>query len=217
MNQLEMYLNILRKGWLIILATFATAVIIAFLASVMTTATYRTTARFIVSPDRELFSESDLLRRGLDTLDRDSIISTYAEVFDSSRMRNSAREALGLENGSLGDYSVSAVALPNTNVLELAVEGTDPETVASLANAIGEQSIIFLEDLYVLYDITLLDEARIPTNPISPATERNVGVAAILGLFGGLGLAFLYTMYDAQRTADEASQHSVVQPASSAD
>jgi receptor protein-tyrosine kinase len=219
MNQLEVYLNIFRKGWLIILATFVAAVVIAFIASAMTTPVYRTTARFIVSPDPQLFSESDLLRRGLDTLDRDSIVATYAEVFDSSSMRNNAREALSLENSALNGYSVSAVALPNTNVLELVVEGSNPGTVASLANSIGEQSTIFLENLYVLYDVTLLDQARVPTSPISPDTERNVGVAALLGLLGGLGLAFLYTLYDEQKAANsrQSSITDVVTPASSAD
>lgn len=215
MEQVEVVMKILRKGWLIILSTLIAAIVIALIGSAITTPVYRTTARYIVSPDPQLFVESDLLRRGLDTLDRDSIVSTYAEVFDSSRIRNSARTGLGLETGALSGYSVSAVALPNTSVLELAVEGSDPQIVAQLANQIGADSTVFLEDLYLLYDVTLLDEARIPNSPITPNTQRNIAVAAVLGLIAGLGLAYLYVAYDEQKAALASASQPIVGPASS--
>ncbi|MBK9209556.1 MAG: hypothetical protein IPL71_15125 [Anaerolineales bacterium] len=41
------------------------------------------------------------------------------------------------------DYTIDAVVLPESSVLELNVSGTDPQLVADLANAIGYQTILF--------------------------------------------------------------------------
>ncbi len=53
-------------------------------------------------------------------------------------------------------------------------------------------------------NIAVIDAAAVPTRAYKPATLRNVAIAAVIGLFGGLGLAFLLAYLDNTiRTPDE--------------
>lgn len=190
MAQLQFYLRILRQRWWIILLTTVTAVVIALIAAAISPKVFRTTARYIVSPKADLTDQTDLLR-SLDTLDRRSVIATYAEVFASPRIRSEAVQSLEWSPEDAAGYEVSAVIVPETNVIAMMVKGPDAAGVQNLAAAMGERATTFVQGLYFLYDITLLDPARAPTDPISPTPMRDAGVAAVLGLVAGAVLAFL--------------------------
>lgn len=190
MVQFKFYLNILRRGWWIVLLTLVTAVAIALIAASLSPKVFRTTARYVVSPNADLTDQTDLLR-SLDTLDRRSVITTYAEVFASPRIRSEAVQSLNWPPEKIAGYEVSAVIVPDTNVITVSIEGSNAENVQNLAAAIGERATAFGQKLYFLYDITLLDPARVPTNPISPTPVRDAGVAAVLGLVAGAVLAIL--------------------------
>lgn len=187
--QLQVYWLIVRQGWWIILLPTVAAVIIAVSVTAVTPKVFRSTARYIISPTSEI-DPTDLLR-SLDTLDRSSIVATYAEVFGSQHIRSEAIKKLGWSSAEASGYEVSAVNVPDTNVVALSVEGPQADRAQILALTMGELSTEFVQDLYVLYDITLLDPARIPTNPISPNPTRDAGIAAVLGLVAGVALAVL--------------------------
>ncbi|HEX4784352.1 MAG TPA: polysaccharide biosynthesis tyrosine autokinase [Candidatus Sulfotelmatobacter sp.] len=54
-------------------------------------------------------------------------------------------------------------------------------------------------------NIRVVDSARVPLSPVSPDIPRNLGVGLILGLCGGMGLAFLLESLDnTVRTAEQA-------------
>lgn len=189
----------LLKGWWIILLTLLVAVGVAYVASMMTDPVYRSSARFIVSPNPIVNDNANLLR-SLDTLDRTSIINTYAQVFGSNRIYGQAVDALGLDRENLAGYEVTAVGLPESNVLQVSVVGKNPDTVHKLVGQIGSESIAYVQELYFLYDVTLLDPASVPSRPISPNVTRNLSVAAVLGLVLGIGLALLYDIFSHHST-----------------
>ena len=129
MTQIQTYLNIARRGWWIILLTAVAAVVASLIYSSLSPRVYRTTARYIVSPQEIILSNQTDYFRSLDTLDRRSIITTYAEVFGSSRIFGEAAAALGEPADVLENYRVTAVSLPEANVIQVAVEGPDPNQV----------------------------------------------------------------------------------------
>jgi capsular polysaccharide biosynthesis protein len=191
MNEVYAYLKMLKRGWWIVSITALSAFVIALAASWTTTPIYRTSSQYIVSPNNILIEDSDLFR-SLDTLDRRSIITTYAEVFSSKRMFDAAAATALFAGTDLSGYRVTAVVLPETNILEVSIEGSNPEMIAALANAIGQHSVEYIRSLYQIYDISLLDVAEAPTRPISPTPLKDAGVAIVLGLFLGGVLAIGY-------------------------
>ena len=182
--------GLLRKWWVIALVGLF-SVSLALFTSYSTTPVYRTSSRYIVSPGPALLAgdERDLVN-SITALDRRSIIATYAEIMNSEHIFDQAGAILGLSPNDLKDYRLTAVVLPEAHALEIIVEGPDPNTIADLANTTGEQAIIRVHNLYQIYTMSLLDAASVPEKPISPNPTRDAGVALILGLLAGTGLAF---------------------------
>ena len=206
MTQIHTYWQIVKRGWWIILLTAVAAVVASLIYSSLSPRVYRTTARYIVSPQEIILSNQTDYFRSLDTLDRRSIITTYAEVFGSSRIFGEAVAALGEPAETLENYGVTAVSLPEASVIQVAVEGQDPTMVMQLANAIGERSTEYIQGLYFMYAITLLDPPSVPQAPISPTPLRDALVAAILGLAVGAVLAIVYVSFvDKRAIADTES------------
>ena len=83
--ELKLYLRMLQRNWWVVALTALSAVNIALVASYLATPMYRTSAKFLVSPNTALATERDIVN-SLGTLDRRSIISTYAEIISSSRI-----------------------------------------------------------------------------------------------------------------------------------
>ena len=172
----------LQKNWWLMLLTAMAALTVSLALSYAATPQYRAVARFIIIPSSSLTSGADVVR-SLDTLDRRSVVATYAEVMNSSRILESSTKFLGLDiNTVIEDYTILGVDLPDSSVLELSVSGPDPDLAAQLANTIGFQSINFTRSLNLIYDLNFLDNAAPPEIPFSPEPLRDGLVALVLGL-----------------------------------
>jgi diguanylate cyclase (GGDEF)-like protein len=210
--ELKLYFRMLQRSWwIIVIATLAT-VIAALISAYLTKPTYRATTRFIVSPSPSLVTGGSNLLSSLSTLDKRSIITTYAEVLNSQRMYQETINLLQLSNINLADYQYSAVALPDANIIEFTVTGPDRNVVYTLANGIGQHVVEYVHSLYQVYDLTVLDPATLPTAPISPQPVRSAGVALVVGLALGVVLALIRELMRAplenfvqQRNLDDAS------------
>ena len=138
-----------------------------------------------------LASEDRELLRGIEALEKPSIVATYTEIMGSRQIYRLATEALNMSSSERGDYAVKAVVLPSTSALELTVQGPNPELVRQLNNKVGEFSVEQIREFHQIYDIHLLDPATLPKKPYAPTPERDAGISVILGLLIGGGLAIL--------------------------
>ena len=212
--EIKLYLRMLQRSWWIIVLTALIAVCAALMASYLATPMYESTARYIISPNPTYLKNGvDYnLIYSLDTLDKRTIITTYAEVLNSPRIYNDTVQALKLTALDMLGYSYSAVVLPETNIIEFSVQGPDPKLVAALTTSMGQRAVNYVESLYQVYDMTLLDPATVATEPISPQPLRDAGVALVVGLVLGAGLALLnellrtpFHSFLQRRTLDEES------------
>lgn len=186
------YLQMFKRNWWLIALAGLAALSIALAWSYRVQPVYRASAQYLVSPGPTLLGSRDQdLIDGIEALDRRSIVTTYAEVMSSGRIQRETAQVIGLTPDELSNYVVSTVVLPESTVLELAVEGPDPAMVALLANSIGQRAIEVIRELYVIFDVSVLDEALVPGAPIEPNPIRNAGLALVLGLALGTMLAFI--------------------------
>lgn len=188
--ELRYYFQMLQRGWWLILLTALAAVSASLGASYLATPLYRSTARFIISPNASLTAGKDVVD-SLDTLDRRSIVSTYAEVMNSNRIYQEVLTSLQVNASALKDYDYEAVVLPESSVLELSVSGPNPRVAAELANAIGQHTINYTTRLNQVYDVSFLDMATPSGDPYSPQPARDAALALLVGAFGGAALVIL--------------------------
>ena len=187
--EMRFYLRIIKRGWWLILISALVAVNFSLIYSYyLTTPTYETVARFIVSPNIENIESRDLVN-SLEALDKRSIISTYAEVLNSHEVISDTLNTLGIDPVQFSAYSTYVTVLPDANIIRFSVQGPDPRVAAMLANGIGQRAIDFISKLYVIYNIEFLDQALVPVEPIQPKPLQNAGLALLVGIVVGVGLA----------------------------
>lgn len=188
--ELRIYIQMLQRGWWIVLLTALSALSIALAASYIATPIYEARARFIVSPNASLSRGVDVVN-SLEALDKRSIVTTYAEVLNSESIYGQTLAKMQITSEQVKDYARTTVVLPDTSVLELSVQGPDPKAAALLANSIGQQAIAYVRGLNQVYDINVLDPATAPLVPIRPQPLRDASLAFALGVVMGAVLAIV--------------------------
>jgi diguanylate cyclase (GGDEF)-like protein len=186
--ELKLYMQMLRRGWWIVALTMLAALNLTLILDYFATPRYIANTRFIVSPNPNVINETDVVN-SLEALDKRSIVVTYSEILNSRRVYQEALSELNLLILDMDDYLVATVVLPDANVLELTVTGTDPQLVAVLANTIGQLAINNISRLYRAYDISVLDPAIPPILPVSPVPLRDASLALVLSMVVGVALA----------------------------
>lgn len=189
--EINLYLRMLQRGWGIIAVVVLAAINLSFLVSYLTPPVYETSSRFVVSPNADVYSNAWDIVNSLDTLDRRSIINTYKELLVSPSVYSQGLKDQNINTTFLEkEYGATVVVVPDTNILKLTVQGPDPETVVAIANAIGVEALNYINQLYPVYNFSILDSPEFPTAPVRPEPVRNAGLAVIIGLILGVGLAF---------------------------
>lgn len=173
----------LRSRWWLVLLAVAGALGASALATARQQPLYRASASLVVAPTADVDAPADILRT-LETLERRSIIATFARIPGSREAQRAVAAQLGLP--SLDGWRVDASVLPNTNILRIDAEGPDAARVAQVANAAAEATRQEARALYRIFTMRTLAEATPPTRPALPDWRRNLLVAAAIGLLLGV-------------------------------
>ena len=192
MNWLTFMRLVRRAWWMVALTVIGVVGATAFQVS-RQPVTYEASTTAIVWPDENVAGQSkETALRSLDTLDRRSVIATYAKIPASRTVREQAQNQLKISSADIRHHKVRTSVMPDTNVLRISVEGPDLKLVATLANAVAEQSNVYATNLSAIYRLKILDQAIEPTRPIRPLVWRQLGASAVLGILLGLGWVFLF-------------------------
>ncbi len=152
---------------------------------------YEANTTFVIRPHSSLIVEDEFVST-LDTLSRRvEINNTFAEIANSSSIKGKAAEDLGLSKNQQKDLSVSGRVLAGTNILTIAVKGTDPDIVRDFAETVSVETINFVNNLYDVFELEQLDRAETPTRPIGPNLPVNLAIGFVIGLALGLAIIFL--------------------------
>ncbi|MGQ9627148.1 MAG: diguanylate cyclase domain-containing protein [Anaerolineae bacterium] len=188
--ELRHYFKVLLHWWWLVLSGFLIVTVASLVFIYNQPPRYRASSTLVVSPKATL-GEFSMVRQSIDVLDKPMIINTYAEVIQSHRIYEQAQDALNLPPASRWSVDVFASVIPQTNLIRVDVEGTDPQIVYDMANTVVAEAIQYIDDLYELYDVKVLDPARLPSKPFSPNIPRDPALGAALGLMLGVGMSFL--------------------------
>ncbi|MEJ2487739.1 MAG: diguanylate cyclase, partial [Anaerolineales bacterium] len=188
-TELRIYFKMLTRGWWIIVLTTLIGLNVSLTASYFSTPVYRSSAKFIITPNNAVFTEQFDMIESLDTLDRRSIVTTYSEVFRSANIYQNALAMF--EISDFEDYSYQVSVHPDANIIELFLDGPDPRKIPELINTIGRNSISYIREIYQVYDINFLDAATTPTAPIRPNVLQNGLISIVIGFLVGVGLVLI--------------------------
>jgi diguanylate cyclase (GGDEF)-like protein len=188
--------TVVRRWWLVVAVTVVTF-LLALVLVTLQEETYESKATFFLRPHTS-FTVNDDFVRDLDTLSRNyEINNTYAEVAGSKVLKNRAAESLGLPPEIRQEFSVNGRVHAGTNILEISVRGPEPDLVKKFADAVGDEIVSYVSNLYDVFELQLLDSATAATAPVRPKTELTLFGGLVFGLALGLSLAFMVDYWSA--------------------
>ena len=201
--ELEQYLRILRKRWLSIAIITALGVALASAYSLMSTQIYQASAQnFVAIGGTSTNTQNSMVYSGSSfALQR---VKSYVEIVDSPEVLAPVIDATGVDMTVPQLASkVSATNPPQTVLLRVTVQDTDPAQARELANAVA---VSFARQIEVLetptgaseppVKVTVTSPASLPTAPISPNTRVNIALGLLLGLGAGVAYALLREQLD---------------------
>lgn len=189
--ELRIYFQILWKKWWIVLAACVSTVIAVGLFTFNQTPMYRASATYVVTPSGD-YEDARSAADALDMLSRRAeIATTYAEVANSRFIKQQAADELGLSSSQRRGLSIDSHLLQGTNILEIEVQGSNPQLVQFFTDMVGFKTATYVQELYEAYSLRPLDTASLPASPVGPSKIFNLALGGILGLGLGAGLAFL--------------------------
>lgn len=174
-----------RQGWVIGLIWLLT-LLAALWFSARQQRVYRASTSLVVAPDSQIDDPSDVLRT-LETLERRTVIATFARIPGAPEQRAAAAEVMGVRGSELSSYRVTGAVVPNTNVLRIDVDGPDARLAANFANALADVTAKAVPALYRTFTLRVLERAVPRSQPIRPDTRRDLLVGSIAGLLVALG------------------------------
>jgi capsular exopolysaccharide synthesis family protein len=204
--ELNDYWHTIRHRWKVVLLSLLVVVGVAGFLTWQATPQYASTSRIFVST-----SESDtnsLLAGGTFATQR---VASYADLVGSRQLASRVSDSLG---GSMDPdeltQQVTAEVVPETVILQITATDSDPETARDLAQGYAEGLQELVADLETptgrsnaLIKASIVDNAQVPTEPVSPQPLRNLGLAVVLGLLLGVGLAVARELLDTSITGTD--------------
>ena len=187
--ELQEYLGIVwRRKWLIVLTLTASIAVAALVVQQITpsytaTSTLRlaTSTRGSIGWDGVLYAER--------------LMNTYARMATSNQMR----ALLQQEFPSIQGPTIDAEIIADTEFIVINVQHADPQLAQTMANRLAailvNQSRIQDRSTQA-YPLVIADSAIVPITPSSPRIPLTLALAALVGLIGGLGMAFLVEGFD---------------------
>lgn len=184
---LQTFLRILlRRWWLVALATLLTAASTAFFV-MREPPVYRATAAIEVTPGPQLQSSAEL-NDAIDALDKHGMLNTIAHRLSTQAAQEQVAAALQVPVSAVASANMGAFVIPDMYVIEIRAQSTKPDLAAALANAGADALVSRSGDK--LFSLNVSDRASPPSAPIGPAVGRMIS----LGIVTGLVLGVIFTL-----------------------
>lgn len=184
------YGSILGRAWWVVLTVLVLTLIVTAVVTANVTPIYRSTAQLVVTPSDDIGDPADVLR-SLETLERRTVIATFARIPSTRESRDAVAQALGGGAKAIRGYDIDGSVLPSTNIVRIVVEGPDPDRAAAIANQAATLTARQARMLYRTYTMHVMASARPSSTPVRPDRGRNYLVATAVGLLIGLAAAFV--------------------------
>lgn len=187
-------LEVLKKYlWLIILTTTITTIIAVVYTVFIVTPLYGASTQLIVtqaSAGSQNFSQSDINTSI-------SLISTYEDIIRNDVILIPVIERLNLEvSPDALRNQIYVVSDSTSQVFSIHVEDVDPFVATDISNTIADTFQKEIFDIMSINNVTIISEANVNMNPVSPSTIRNLTSGIVAGIMISLVFIFIRELTD---------------------
>jgi capsular exopolysaccharide synthesis family protein len=195
------YLRAIRRRWWLVAGSVVLALVAATLITVLTPPRYEASVQFFVSAQTN-GGVTDAYQGDLFSQQR---VASYVDLLTSDRLADmivANGQTTGLTAGQV-QARISARAVPNTVLLHASVTDGDRARALSLARDVAVQFAALVQVLetpagstVASVRVEVVAGPRLEAAAVAPRPARNGGLALVLGLLVGIGLAALREAMD---------------------
>ena len=192
---LREYLGILRRRWwMIALITLMVVLLTVIYSFFIVTPMYESSTTVMVSsPISATGGTVDMNDLNLNR----RLAETYGEIVRSRRVATQVISEMNLEM-TPGDINnkVQVTQVRDTEFIRIAVTDPNPAMATAIANNIAEAFKDNVVEIMNVDNVSTLDEAVEPLNPVSPNERLNIAIGLVLGLMLGVFVVFVREYFD---------------------
>jgi succinoglycan biosynthesis transport protein ExoP len=188
--ELRQILQIARKWWWLIVVSTMVAAGVSFQVSAMLPPVYRATTSLLVRVGGSTDEYTAILTS-------EHLAATYKELLTKRPFIEATAQTLGLDPRQT-EEKIRVRLVPNTSLIELTVEDSDPRLAAEIANGIVAAFMQIARESGGIRDreLVVVEPAAEPLEPVSPRKLSNTLVAAMVGFLLVSGIVFLIEYLD---------------------
>ena len=186
--------DMLKKRGLMIFSMTAVAVIAAGIISFFVmTPIYESSSTLLVNYKQN----QDTVMTYNDLTMSQKLVNTYSEIIKSRSVAEAVLQKLDLDltTDQLSE-KISVSKVSDTEIIRIKVQDEDPALAALIANTVSEVFKKEVKSIMTVDNVSTIDTAIAPENPVKPNKMMNVAIAGVLGVMVSVGLVFVLELLD---------------------
>ena len=139
------------------------------------------------------------------------LVSTYSELIKSKAVLRQVVQNLNMEGvtENVIKSNVSVQAVKSTELIEITVKNTDPNTAALIANEIAKVFSDKIVEIYNISNIYILDRAEPDENPANINHAKDIVIFAFIGVVLAVAYVLILNMLDTTIKTEEDVEKSI--------
>lgn len=189
-NISEIFEALKKRYKLIIGITLAFTVIAAVLSFFVIKPKYEVTTKLFIG--KEINQSQKQQYDNNDVMMYQKLLTTYAEVIQTDDLiqRGLNKGHLNIDVKDVKD-GLKVTPRADTQILEISYTGTDKLQAVNIVKDITDEFIKESKKLIPNGNIQVIEQAKVPENPVSPNKKLNILIAFVLGVMVSVGLSLL--------------------------
>ena len=186
----ELFQLLKRNIKMIIISVLLCTVLLGIITVFVINKKYESTSRLFLKPDvtEGIADYSQINSNNL-------MVNNYVEMIKGNNIQGIAANELNMDIKDL-NKSLNVTNETNTQIISITAKTTDPALSKDIVDAVVETFTKEAKEKLNVNNITVVDEAEIATDPVSPNLKRNLLIGALLGAFLSIGYLFIKFMLD---------------------
>lgn len=198
--------GMLKKRWLMIFSIMAVAVIATGIISFFVmTPIYESSSTLLVNYKQN----QETVMTYNDLTMSQKLVNTYSEIIKSRSVAEAVLQKLDLDltpDQLSSKITVSKVS--DTEIIRVKVQDEDPAMAALIANTVSEAFKKEVKSIMTVDNVSTIDTAVAPENPVKPNKLMNIAIAGVLGVMVSVGLVFVLEFLDrTYKTPTDVERH----------
>lgn len=186
---------LIKRCKMILLITLIATIFSAIISFFIIPPKYEASIKAFIGKENTQVKDEDQTYNDVEMYQK--LLKTYAEVIQTNDLVEKAvdLESLGLKSQDILD-NLKVTPRADTQILEIKYTSGDKVLARNILDSVTTEFIKSSIDLIPNSNVKIIENVKIPEDPVSPNKLINISIAFLLGLMISIGLSFLLECVD---------------------